>query len=159
MKNVIVIVDDREDDRLLLDRTLRKLEVTNPILHLEDGDEAIAYLRGEGRFSDRTIYPFPSMLFLDLKMPRMSGYQVLDWIQRQQMKDGLLVIVLSDLHATEVISRAYHLGADSFLIKPAKEEDLHEFILSFPSYWNLANRGVEVMTAERKAVAMEASER
>jgi CheY-like chemotaxis protein len=159
MKKIIVIVDDREDDRMLLDRSLRKLEVTNPILHLEDGDEVISYLRGEGRFSDRTIYPFPSVLFLDLRMPRVSGYQVLDWIQRRQMKDGLLVIVLSDLHATEVISRAYHLGADSFLIKPAKEEDLHEFILSFPSYWEMATRDGEPMTVESQAVAVEASER
>src|SRR3954453_17129079 len=124
MKKLIVIVDDREDDRMLLERSLRRLEVTNPILHLKDGDEAIAYLRGEGKFSDRTSYPFPAVLFLDLKMPRVSGYEVLDWIQRQHVKDGLLAIVLSDMQATAVIRRAYHLGADSFLIKPAKEEDL-----------------------------------
>jgi CheY-like chemotaxis protein len=148
MKKCVLIVDDREDDRMLLDRALRKLDVSNMILHLEDGEDAIAYLRGGGRFSDRTLYPFPSVLFLDLRMSRVSGYQVLDWIGRQQMKKGLLVIVLSDMHQTEAISRAYHLGADSFLIKPAKEADLQEFILSFPSYWELAASVSEPATAD-----------
>jgi CheY-like chemotaxis protein len=140
MNKLILIVDDREDDRLMLERLLRKLDVTNPILHLEDGDQAIGYLRGDGKFGDRTLYPFPAIVFLDLKMPRVSGYQVLDWLRIHAKKDGLLAIVLSDMHATEAISRAYHLGADTFLVKPANEADLKEFILSFPSFWQLQDQ-------------------
>ena len=143
MKKLILIVDDREDDRLMLERCLHKLEVTNPVLHLEDGEQAISYLRGDGKFADRTMYPLPAIIFLDLKMPRVSGYQVLDWLRAHGMKDGLLAIVLSDLHATEVISRAYHLGADSFMVKPPNEADIQEFILSFPSFWELREQLAE----------------
>lgn len=137
MVRPILIVDDREDDRLILERLLRRLDVTNPILQLEDGDRAIDYLKEEGEFVDRTRYPFPAVLFLDLRMPRVSGYEVLEWLRANDKKDGVLAIVLSDLHATEAISKAYHLGADSFMIKPANEADLKEFILSFPSFWKL----------------------
>lgn len=143
MKKLILIVDDREDDRLMLERCLQKLEVTNPVLHLEDGEQAISYLRGDGKFADRTLYPLPAIVFLDLRMPRVSGYQVLDWLRAHAMKDGLLAIVLSDLHATEAISRAYHLGADSFMVKPPNEEDIKEFILSFPSFWQLREQLAE----------------
>ena len=80
---LILLAEDDENDIALFRRALANADIRNPVEIVRDGDEAIAYLKGEGKFSDRTKYPLPALMLLDLNMPRRDGFQVLDWIRRQ----------------------------------------------------------------------------
>src|SRR5882762_4014941 len=80
-RSMILLVEDDPNDALLAQRALQRAGASQEILHLQDGEEAINYLSGKPPFADRTRYPLPSLVLLDLKMPRMSGFDVLTWLQ------------------------------------------------------------------------------
>ncbi len=140
---VVLLIDDDPNDRFLIRRSFQKLGIENPLHEVTDGTEAIAYLEGEGKYSDRANYPFPGILLLDLQMPRMDGLQVLEWIRSKLTVPGLLIVVLSRLDEIRQVNRAYALGANSFLTKPGTEEDLHSLIIAFRDYWILKNKPPE----------------
>src|SRR5438477_12877403 len=116
--SVILLAEDREDDVLLIRRAFNKANLLNPLHLVHDGDEAIAYLKGEGQFANRAEYPLPSLLLLDLKMPRRDGFEVLQWVREQSSLKALRVIVLTSSEHIQDVNRAYDLGANSFLVKP-----------------------------------------
>jgi CheY-like chemotaxis protein len=124
--NSILLVDDSTDDEYLLKRTLRLSGVANPVILVGDGEEAIAYLKGEAPYADREKHPLPRVVMLDLKLPEMSGFDVLKWIKDQPSLKELLVVVISQHDEVEQIRRAYELGASSFLSKPCRKEDLQD---------------------------------
>ena len=135
MTKTILLAEDSEDDVNLFLHTMRKSGLRNPVLVVRDGEEAIAYLKGEGKFADRDSYPLPEILMLDLMMPRMDGFQVLEWIRTQQEFQKLLVVVLCHLGETREINQAYDLGARSYLTKPVTTEDLVNLTSHFGDYW------------------------
>jgi CheY-like chemotaxis protein len=135
MTNTILLAEDSEDDVTLFLHVMRKSGLRNPVMVVNDGEEAIAYLKGEGKFADRDNYPAPEILMLDLKMPKMDGFQVLEWILTQQEFQKLLVVVLSHLGETREINQAYDLGARSYLTKPVTREDLVNLTSHFGGYW------------------------
>lgn len=139
MSDAILIVDDREDDSFLLERMLRRLGVGNSIVKLSSGDDALHYLAGEYQFKDRTRYPLPSVLFLDLRMPGKDGFDVLQWIQQNPLPSRCLVLIVSELRALDDIRQAYRLGADSFLSKPLNEPELRECLRNHPECWEFAD--------------------
>src|SRR5438105_7572455 len=125
MAKAILLAEDLEDDAAFLRRVLEKAGVANPIVIVRDGVEAIAYLKGEGEFSDRQKFPFPGILLLDLKMPRVDGFRVLSWLNFLAVDEKPLVIVLSGHIEVHYIQRAYdEFGAHSFLIKPLMVTDV-----------------------------------
>jgi CheY-like chemotaxis protein len=124
MAKVILLAEDSQDDVTLFLKVMRKSGLNNPVALVRDGEEAIAYLKGAGEFADREKFPMPEILMLDLKMPKMNGFQVLEWIQTQPHLKNLLVVVLSHLGETREINQAYDLGARSYLTKPVTTEDL-----------------------------------
>lgn len=132
---LILLVDDDENDRVLLERMLRRLGVANPVMHLEDGESAVRYLAGEGAHADRAQFPLPSILLLDLKMPRKSGFEVLQWLKENPV-GACLTLVVSELHALSDINRAYQLGAHSFLTKPLDETEVRECLRNHPECWD-----------------------
>ena len=138
---LILLVDDSEDDRILLRRAFNKVGVMNPVHEAASGREALQYLEGVGPFQDRATYPFPGILMLDLKMPTVDGFQVLQWIRDKLVTAPFLIIVLSRLDEIRNINRAYALGANSFLTKPGEEAELQSLIRAFHDYWILRNRG------------------
>src|SRR5438105_5333079 len=123
---VILLAEDLEDDILLIRRALKKGHINNPLQVVRDGDEAIAYLAGEGKYSSRDEYPLPDLMFLDLKMPRKDGYEVLKWIRAHPELSALRVIVLTSSEQLRDVNLAYQLGANSFLVKPLEFENFVE---------------------------------
>src|SRR5882724_1784491 len=115
---VILIVEDNEVDLLFIHRAFAKAKVLNPLVSVQTGEEAIAYLKGEGRYVNRAEHPLPDLVLLDLKLTGITGFQVLKWIRQQPGLKALRVVVLTGSTAIEDINLAYQLGANSFLAKP-----------------------------------------
>jgi CheY-like chemotaxis protein len=135
--NLILIVDDQPEDQSVLTWGLRRLGIQNPIFCLQDGHETIRYFNGEGRYSDRTNYPLPAVLFLDLKLPVVSGWEVLDWMHGCGLKGDCLIFVCTQFSHVSGMQRVYDLGADSFIKKPIHEVDLMNLIYHFPRPWRI----------------------
>ena len=129
------MVDDSEDDILLVRKALEKGGVPNPVYCLRSGDEAISYLLGEGRFSNRAEYPLPELVLLDLKMPGTDGFEVLRWIRKQPGLGSMRVVVLSASNQMRDVNQAYQLGANSFMVKPMDFENFVELGKSLQSHW------------------------
>jgi CheY-like chemotaxis protein len=115
---LILLVEDREDDALLLLRSFEKAGIKNPVQVARDGAEALAYLSGQGKYSDRVLYPLPQLVLLDLKLPGIDGFEVLRWIRTDSQFPGLRVVVLTSSENIRDVNLAYSLGANSFLVKP-----------------------------------------
>ncbi|MEO5656699.1 MAG: response regulator [Nitrospiria bacterium] len=139
----ILLVEDSEDDIFLMKRALEEAGVKNPLLVVEDGQEAVDYLEGTGKFEDRTSYPLPAVVFLDLKLPLKSGHDVLAWMRRQESFDTTVVVVLTSSEETSDVNKAYRLGANSYLVKPPTAQDLVDMAKAFKWYWLDCNQFVE----------------
>ena len=120
----LLVVDDSADDIAVLQHTLERARILNPIQVVTSGAGAIQYLRGEEAYSDRSLYPFPILLLLDLKMPGRTGFDVLAWLKAHPRLRPKAVVILAGITALEEIRRAYQMGANSFLTKPLVVEDL-----------------------------------
>ncbi len=115
---VVLLVDDSANDSFLMRHAFERAGFVQPLRFVSSGDEAIAYLRGDGRFHDRTQYPLPTTVLMDLNMPGKNGFEVLDWIRHQPQLRRLQVYILSASSRQVDIDRAYDLGANSYLVKP-----------------------------------------
>lgn len=135
MSRTILLVEDYEDDAILLQMALASAGVGNPVILVKDGDEAIAYLKGEGIFSDRQKFPLPGVMLLDLKMPRKDGFEVMAWLKTQSEFKEIPIVVLSGLQEIKQIEKAYSMGARSFLAKPCLPEDVKNLMTGFPGFW------------------------
>jgi CheY-like chemotaxis protein len=135
----ILVVEDDSNDVALLKRAFRRAQMTNPLQVVSDGDQAVAYLSGEGAYGDRTQYPLPSLILLDLKLPRRSGHEVLQWLRSQEGLKRLLVVVLTSSREGEDLDRAYDLGANSYLVKPVEFDALLEMVKALNLYWIVTN--------------------
>jgi CheY-like chemotaxis protein len=131
----ILIVEDNPDDAFLLKRALQKNQVRNPIQVVENGLQAIQYLCAEPPFDDRKVYPFPTVIYTDLKMPLKDGFEVLEWLKKHPRCAVIPVIVLTASNQDADIKRAYELGANSYMVKPGSFDDLTELIALALAYW------------------------
>jgi CheY-like chemotaxis protein len=131
----ILLAEDNEDDVFLMKRALAQAGIRNPVFVLEDGQEAVDYLAGAGAYVERSKFPFPVIMFLDLKMPRKSGLEVLKWVRASENFKALVVVVLTSSEEPADISRAYREGANSYLVKPPTGEELLKLAKSFKFYW------------------------
>lgn len=136
----VLHVDDDPGDALLMQQACRKGAVTFQLQSVSDGEMAIDYLCGAGEYTDRERFPLPSLMLLDLKMPRKTGFDVLDWTRGQEKFKCLPVIILTASCQEEDIKRAYVLGANSYLVKPVSIHSLTEMIKQVDSYWLRLNQ-------------------
>jgi len=132
---IILIAEDEEDYVLLLKRAFARANIANPVFSVSTGKEAIAYLKGEGEFSNREEYPLPDLLLLDLKLPGFSGLEILRWLRSQAGLAGLRVVVLTSSDELRDVNDAYRLGANSFLMKPYDFDDLIHLAKVIQEYW------------------------
>jgi CheY-like chemotaxis protein len=140
LKRVLVAEDD-PGDAFLLERAFTRCGVPARLHFVRDGREAIDYLGGENAFANRDEFPLPDLILLDLKMPRMGGFDVLEWLRAQPGLKRLLVAVLSSSAQPEDINRSYDLGANSYLVKPKTSEDLSNMVNQLQQYWLQVNQG------------------
>jgi CheY-like chemotaxis protein len=126
-KFTVLLVDDSMDDRLFMRRIIERSDRLIVVGEARDGQEAIDYLGGDGLFSDSNVYPRPDILFLDLKMPRKNGFDVLDWIKSECPKN-LLVFVASGSWLAEDVARSRALGADGYFKKSSEKREQEEMI-------------------------------
>jgi DNA-binding response OmpR family regulator len=122
----LLLVEDSEDDVFLLKRALSRHPGFRVVGWAEDGNAAIDYLNGSGRYSDRTAYPWPDLMILDLKMPGRSGHEVLQWMQGKSPRPKVAVFTTSDLEDDK--DRVRQLGVDLYQQKAFQEEALALFI-------------------------------
>jgi len=132
----ILLVEDDFTDEQLLRRAFNKAGVLTPVKTVKNGDEAVAYLEGDSPFNNRAEHPFPGVIILDLKLPRRSGFEVLEWIRTRTNDTRLVpVVVLSSSSVAKDVNRAYALGANSYLSKPYKSAEFVELAQAFRNYW------------------------
>jgi CheY-like chemotaxis protein len=135
MRKPILQVEDSADDARLLQLAFQKAGVTNQIITVQDGEEALCYLNGEGACADRNRFPMPGVILLDLKLPGISGFDVLAWIKQQSSLKEILIVVISGHSEISQLNRAYSLGAHSFLTKPINGQDVANLTNAFKEHW------------------------
>lgn len=142
----IMLVEDDYNDVLLIQRAFRKANIQPPMSIVSDGDEAILYLQGAEKYANRELYPIPLLILLDLKLPRRSGLEVLDWIRQQSHLRRILVVVLTSSQENTDLDRAYDLGANSYLVKPIYFQDFVRLIELIDAYWFKLNQKPQIKT-------------
>jgi DNA-binding response OmpR family regulator len=136
----ILLVEDDENDVELFMRAYNQAHIANPVQRTSNGDDAVAYLSGEGKYADRSNHPLPVLVLLDLKLPRRSGLQVLAWMREQPGLKRVPVVVLTSSKDNSDINHAYDLGANSYLVKPVAYDSLFDLIRSLNLYWLVLNQ-------------------
>lgn len=136
----ILLVEDEPNDVFLIERAFRKCDFQHCLQSVYDGEQAVEYLGGVREFADRHKFPVPSLILLDLKLPRRSGLEVLAWLRsRHDSLKRLPVVVLTSSKQSSDVNRAYELGANSYLVKPVAFDGLLELVKALNGYWTRFN--------------------
>lgn len=146
-QETILLVEDSPQDVLLVQRAFRKAGITNPLQVVKDGDAAVAYLSGRNSYGDRTHYPLPALILLDLKLPRKSGAEVLEWIRQQPGLKRMPVVVLTASREYADINKIYDIGVNAYIVKPVAFNDLVEIIKTLNLHWIVMNEKPQIGTA------------
>ena len=143
----VLLVEDDLNDIFLVKRAFKVAHIHNPLQVVTDGVEAIQYLSGEGKYADRGAYPLPRLIVMDIKMPRSTGFEVLEWVKG----DGrplrrIPIVIVSSSDNPNDINRAYELGANAYMVKPMDYRAVEHLFQSITHYWGLecAKPGLEV---------------
>ncbi|EEF58472.1 response regulator [Pedosphaera parvula] len=132
---VILLAEDNEDDVFFFNRSLNRIGVTNPVQVVYNGEDALAYLKGTGIYADRTKYPLPSLCVFDIKMPRLTGLEVLQRLREDPAFNDLAVIVWSTSTYSKEQELANQLGAKAYLVKPTVPGELDATFQSIIQQW------------------------
>jgi CheY-like chemotaxis protein len=134
----VLLVEDDLNDIFLVKRAFKMAHLQNPLQVVTDGQEAVNYLKGEAKYSDRTLFPLPKLIVMDIKMPRRTGFEVLEWVKsnRGPLRRIPVVIVSSSNNPTD-INRAYELGANAYMVKPVNFKEVEHLFESITQYWGL----------------------
>lgn len=130
----ILLVEDNPDDAELMFAAIRSAKIPNPVQHVSDGQSAIDYLTGAGIYADRSKYPLPFLVLLDLKLPLVHGFDVLQWIRERC--EWVPIVIIQSASAQEAdIAKAYKLHANSYVVKPSSLKELIDLLASIKSFW------------------------
>lgn len=135
----IVLVEDNPDDAELVIRALRKSGIKNPLVHLKDGEQALNFLFCEGPYEDHHLPPWPRLILLDIKMPKVDGLEVLRRVKSDERLRLIPVVLLTSSKEDKDINESYQLGVNSFVVKPLDFDRLIETVQGLGLYWLLLN--------------------
>ena len=135
----IVLVEDNPDDAELTLRALKKSNISNHIIHLEDGAEALDFIFSKGKYTDRKNNAKPKIILLDLNMPKVNGIDVLRKIKSDESTKTVPVVVLTSSREDPDVQICYKLGANSYIVKPVGFENFTKAISELGLYWVLQN--------------------
>ncbi|MDB6112273.1 MAG: response regulator [Pedosphaera sp.] len=130
-----MLVEDESDDAFLVKRVFERASIPCAVQIITDGDKAVEYLSD----TDRIKHPLPDLILLDIKLPRRNGIEVLHWIRSQPQLDCLPVVMLTNSDEPQFIGRAYREGANSYLVKPIKFQELEQMLPVLVNYWLKVN--------------------
>ena len=133
----ILLAEDDDNDAFGMELAFHKAGLGERVRRVCDGDEAIDYLSGKSKYSDRDEFPFPSLLLLDLKMTHKDGFAVLDWARSHPRWRNIVIVVLTNSDDEDDIKRAYRMGANSYLVKPSDFLSFTDMLQSLKHYWRL----------------------
>ncbi|HEV2207764.1 MAG TPA: response regulator [Verrucomicrobiae bacterium] len=134
----VLLVEDDLNDIFLVKRAFKIARIRNPLQIVTDGQEAISYLKGEGKYADRDAHPLPKLIVMDIKMPRKSGFEVLEWVKNNGKPLRLIpIVIVSSSEDHGDINRAYELGANAYMVKPMDFRAVEHMFASITHYWGL----------------------
>ena len=154
-KWTVLVVDDDKDDRFFVSRILKSLNAKYSIHGLGSAKEALAYLNGEGKYSNRKEFEFPSYILTDLKMRPGDGFDLLDFLKQNPAMSVIPVVTLSASDDGDDIRHAYLLGASSYIVKPQTQEELQAALRKIHEYWMIC----EVPEVDASGYAVETDSR
>jgi CheY-like chemotaxis protein len=131
----ILVIEDDPADAYFLEKAFERILANCAVHRVCDGMEAKAYLQGMDKYADRREYPLPSVILLDLRMPRMNGFEFLAWLRSDSNLKIIPTVVYSSSESPADIKKAYEMGANSFLHKRLSMNALQETMRSFARYW------------------------
>ncbi len=131
----ILAAEDEETDRFILNRAFEKAKLPHALVIVRDGRDCVDYLSGIAPFDNRLLHPMPALLLLDLKMPRLDGFEVLAWLGNQPDLHNLPAVVLSSSSDDSDILKARQLGAREYFVKPHSLPDLVKIIHGLHNRW------------------------
>jgi CheY-like chemotaxis protein len=131
----VLLVEDDLNDIFLVKRAFKMAQLPTPLQVVTDGQEAISYVRGEGKYADRETYPLPHLIVMDIKMPRKDGFEVLEWVKSSATLRRIPVVIVSASGNPSDINRSYELGANAYMIKPVNFRAVERLFSSITHYW------------------------
>lgn len=137
--HTLLVVDDNPDDAHFTKLALERVGVITPVQWVSDCEQALGYLSGIGEFADPESHPLPVLMLLDLKMSRASGLELLAWLREQPVLKRLPVIVIASSSEPAEVNRAYELGCNSYLVRPASFNALLVMMQGVVQYWLTLN--------------------
>jgi CheY-like chemotaxis protein len=135
---IVLLAEDEDTDVFIMRRTIDKMNLSVELHVAHDGEETIAYLAGRGAFADRALHPLPSLILLDINMPRHNGFEVLEWLKQDDTLTHIPVLMLTSSRIQKDIDRAIALGARAYFVKPMPFSELHQ-LLTAPAQFLAAN--------------------
>lgn len=145
-KTRILVAEDDPSEQLFLSRAFQKAGLYPHLRFVEDGTDVVSYLEGTGKYADRIQFPLPHLLLLDIKMPRMTGLEVLRWLRAHPLHRRIPAVMLTNSSLQTDIETAYDVGVNSYLVKPPRWEELIELARWFHAYWVGLNQGPSPFT-------------
>lgn len=136
----ILLIEDNLSDAEMTTRALRKSNIANKIIHLEDGFEAIEFIFGTGEYANRNISNIPKVILLDLKMPRMDGIEVLMRIKGDERTKKIPVVVLTSSKEDPDIQTCYNLGVNAYVVKPVEIKSFYKAVSDLGLFWLIINQ-------------------
>jgi CheY-like chemotaxis protein len=136
----ILIVEDDENDVFFLRKALQLEGISDQIRIVGDGEEAICYLEGRGDYLDRLRFPFPQVIYTDLKMPRKTGFDLLEWLRSRPECAVIPVMVLTTSQLDSDIRKAYQMGANAYIAKTAVFDDLRAMLRASHKFWAICEK-------------------
>lgn len=139
---IILLVEDNPDDEMLMLRALEKNRIANEVIITRDGVEALDYLFARNKYEGRNINDTPQLILLDLKLPKISGLEVLQQLRTDERTRYTPVVILTSSSEQQDVVSSYDLGANSFVQKPVDFDAFIEAVRQLGTYWLIINKGV-----------------